>query len=165
MNPILQLVHLGCTGVSRKCSSSALVLGYVLSQMRQGKAAKAIGRWAEAACFGHCQHVYTTQIGNTIKGTHSLQRGIIREPNIAARALWVHRSVTVMLLERTCGGVRPIADSAKAGSRRRRARLKARLLNWEIWDHSKTYAMNLLLVLRHQSSTWGHSKTRSKVPT
>jgi hypothetical protein len=38
-NPILHRVHFGCTGVSRKCCSSALVAVYVLSQIRQEMAA------------------------------------------------------------------------------------------------------------------------------
>ena len=107
--------------------------------------------------MGQRRHEYTTQIGNTKKGTHSSYCGIVHEPNIAAHALWMHRSVTVVLLERTCGSVRPIADSTKTGSRRRWA---GGLLNRGRWrlggchgGCSPTYAMNPLIVLRNHSST------------
>ena len=145
---------------------------YDLSQTRQGKTAEGIERTigltagaeeiepcTEAACFGQCRHVYATQIGNTRKGTHSSYCDIVHEPNIAAHALWMHRSVTVVLLERTYAGVRPIANSTKTGIRRGRA---DGLLNWGQRQlgscHgccSKTYAMNLLPVLQRQ-----HSSTR-----
>lgn len=103
----------------------------------------------------------TTQIGNTNKGTHSLHCGIVHEPDIAARtrAVWVHRRVAVVLLERTCGVIRLVADSARIGSRRRRA---GRLNDLNDLDRDrdcckscKTYAMDLLLVLQHHPSTRG----------
>ena len=102
----------------------------------------------------------TTQVGNTNKGTHSLHCGIVHEPDIAARtrAVWVHRRVAVVLLERTCGVIRLVADSTRIGSRRRRAGRLNGLNGLNDLDRdrdcSKTYAMDLLLVLQHHPSTW-----------
>jgi hypothetical protein len=80
-------------------------------------AVEAIGRWTEAACFGPCRHIDdTTQIGNTNKGTYSLYCSTVHEPDVAACTLWVYGSVPVVLFERTCGIVRPIANVAITGS-------------------------------------------------
>jgi hypothetical protein len=66
--------------------------------------------WPMSTCLD------TNQIGNANKGTHSLYGGIIHEPDVAACAIWVYGSVSVVLLERTSGSVRPIANMAIAGS-------------------------------------------------
>lgn len=85
--------------------------------MRQEKAAEVIARWTEAVCFDPCRHVDdTAQIGNTNKGTYSLICGIVHEPDVAACALWVYRGVSIVLSERTCVVVLPVANVANVGS-------------------------------------------------
>jgi hypothetical protein len=82
-----------------------------------------------------------------LRGTHSLNCGIIDEPKITTRALWMHGGVTVVLLERTWRSVWPIADSASNGGRRRRPRL------WRPRrSRGKRYLVNLLFMLRSRPS-------------
>ena len=74
-----------------------------------------IVRWTIATCFG--QLVYTKNRKKHITGAHGLYSGIILESCVAARALRMHGSITIVLFERTCVRVGPITSTAGEGSR------------------------------------------------
>jgi hypothetical protein len=77
-----------------------------------------IVRWTVATCFGQCLLVYTKSRKKHIKGAHGLHSGIILESCVAARALRMHWSITIVLFERTCARVGPITNAAGDGNRR-----------------------------------------------
>ncbi len=61
--------------------------------------------------------VYEHDKKHIVKGIHGLYSGIILEPNIAARALRMHGSVTIVLLERTRVRECPVTNAAGKGCR------------------------------------------------
>ena len=75
-----------------------------------------IVRWIIATCFGQCLLVYTKSRKKHIIGAHGLYGGIILESYVAARALRMHGSITIVLFERTCARVGPITSRAGEGN-------------------------------------------------
>lgn len=73
--------------------------------------------------LGQCSLVYTKSRKNHIIGAHGLYRGIILESCVAAHALRMHESITIVLFERTCVRVGLIANTAREGGRG----------NWTVW--------------------------------
>jgi hypothetical protein len=67
--------------------------------------------------LGQCSSVYTKRRKKHIIGAHGLYRGIILVSCVAARALRMHRSITIVLFERTCVRVGPITNTAGESSR------------------------------------------------
>jgi hypothetical protein len=55
-----------------------------------------------------------------LERTHGLYRGVIHEPNIATRAVWMNGIVKVVLLERAFAGICYIAISARKTKRSNR---------------------------------------------
>jgi hypothetical protein len=124
-----------------------VVTGYVLS-VDLYTITDVAGYWAMS-----CDHV-------------SLYRSIIHETDITTRAFWVHGSITVVLHQRTCSDICPVADAACMWSLWIQGR--PTLLGWDTcwgqgwgkgWGSRKVCFMNLLLMKNEDRFTLAYTPT------